>query len=61
MDPGPLLDALRGKTLIAHNARFDLSFLSRMGLEIGEYTKVIDTMLLSQMLRGQRPKDKEDR
>lgn len=34
VNPSPLLDALRGKTLVAHNAIFDLSFLkNRFGYE----------------------------
>jgi DNA polymerase-1 len=31
VDPRPVLEALAGKELVAHNAAFDLSFLARMG------------------------------
>jgi DNA polymerase-1 len=47
--PGPLLDALRGKTLIAHNGKFDLAFLKNEfayehdGLVAD--TQVLDTIL----------------
>ena len=50
VDPGPLLDVLREKTLVFHNALFDLGFLLEMGFELGEGGEVIDTMLMSQIL-----------
>jgi hypothetical protein len=36
--------------LIAHNALFELTFLIEMGFELGEAGRVLDTMLLSQVL-----------
>jgi DNA polymerase-1 len=55
VDPIPLLDVVRDKTLIAHNASFDLRFLkSRFDYEHGG--PVVDTMLLSQLLEGQHPR-----
>jgi DNA polymerase III epsilon subunit-like protein len=50
---------LAGKTLVIHNALFDLGFLHRMGFEPNEDGRVLDTMLLSQVL-GLRPEVKED-
>ncbi len=47
-DVTPVLEALKGKTFVIHNAAFDLGFLRERGYEYeGE---VIDTMLLSQLL-----------
>ena len=40
-----------------HNALFDLRFLCEMGFELGEGGKVIDTMLMSQILED---KDSEE-
>jgi len=60
VDPRPLLPVLSEQTLVIHNALFDLGFLHRMGFELGEGGKVLDTMLLSQILEGLRPKDKEN-
>jgi DNA polymerase-1 len=49
VDPAPLLDALRRKTLIAHNAAFDLTFLkNRFGYE--HDGRVADTMVLDAVL-----------
>jgi len=60
VDPRPLFSVLAEKELVIHNALFDLGFLYQKGFELGENGKVLDTMLLSQMLEGLRPKDKED-
>lgn len=49
VDPSPLLDALRCKTLIAHNAVFDLSFLkNRFGYE--HDGQVVDTQVFDAVL-----------
>ena len=49
VNPGPLLEALRGKILIAHNAKFELSFLkSRFGYE--HDGPVVDTQVLDALV-----------
>jgi DNA polymerase-1 len=49
VNPGPLLEALRGKTLIAHNAKFELSFLkSQFGYE--HDGPVVDTQVLDALI-----------
>ncbi|MDP9439827.1 MAG: hypothetical protein M3P49_13980, partial [Actinomycetota bacterium] len=49
VDPSPLLDALRCKTLVAHNAVFDLSFLkNRFGYE--HDGQVVDTQVFDAVL-----------
>ena len=45
IDPAPVLEALRGKTLLIHNAAFDLVFLRELGYE--HKGEVVDTMLLT--------------
>jgi twinkle protein len=50
IDPRPLFPILADKELIAHNALFDLGFLAEMGFELGEAGRVLDTMLISQVL-----------
>jgi hypothetical protein len=50
VDPRPLFPILADKELIAHNALFELSFLSEMGFELGKDGRVLDRMLLSQVL-----------
>jgi DNA polymerase III alpha subunit (gram-positive type) len=50
VDPRPLFPVLAEKMLIMHNALFDLSFLTEMGFELGEAGRVLDTMLMSQVL-----------
>jgi hypothetical protein len=60
VDPRPLFPVLAEKQLIIHNALFDLSMLSEMGFELGEGGTVIDTMLISQMLRGLHPEEDEE-
>ena len=47
VDPTGLSPILTEKTLVAHNALFDLSFLSSLGFVPG---KLADTMILSQLL-----------
>jgi DNA polymerase III epsilon subunit-like protein len=47
VDPAGLFSMLTEATVVAHNALFDLSFLSSLGFEAG---KVADTMILSQLL-----------
>lgn len=54
VDPRPLFPILANKELIAHNAVFELTFLREMGYELGEGSRVGDTMLMSQLLRGAR-------
>jgi hypothetical protein len=49
VDPADLFPILTEKTLVAHNALFDLGFLASFGFEAGE---VADTMLLSQLLHA---------
>jgi DNA polymerase-1 len=49
VDPAELLPLLSETTLIAHNALFDLGFLSTLGFKPG---KVADTMILSQLLHA---------
>jgi DNA polymerase-1 len=48
VDPAPLWGDLAGKTLVLHNAAFDLAFLARLGFTATG--KVHDTMLLAQLL-----------
>jgi hypothetical protein len=50
VDPRPLFPMLTDKELIAHNAVFELTFLAEMGFELGEAGRVLDTMLISQVL-----------
>ena len=49
-DPSGLWPILADKELVFHNALFDLGFLSGMGFELGKSGRVIDTMLMSQVL-----------
>jgi DNA polymerase III epsilon subunit-like protein len=49
MDLAELFPLLAEKTLVAHNALFDLGFLSHLGFEASE---VSDTMILSQLLHA---------
>jgi DNA polymerase I-like protein with 3'-5' exonuclease and polymerase domains len=48
VSPAPLWEALVSKSLILHNAAFDLAFLARLGFTPSG--KVHDTMLLAQLL-----------
>ena len=50
VDPRPLFPVLAYKTLIMHNALFEINFLTEMGFELGETGRVLDTMLMSQVL-----------
>src|SRR5215211_6047144 len=47
VDPAELLPILTAATVVAHNALFDLGFLSSLSFEVG---KVADTMILSQLI-----------
>jgi hypothetical protein len=47
VNPAGIFPILAERTLVAHNALFDLGFLSSLGFEVG---KVADTMILSQLL-----------
>jgi hypothetical protein len=49
VDPAKLLPILAERTIVAHNALFDLGFLAALGFEPGE---VADTMILSQLLHA---------
>lgn len=49
VDPTALFPTLAERTLVAHNALFDLGFLAALGFEPGE---VADTMILSQLLHA---------
>jgi DNA polymerase III epsilon subunit-like protein len=49
-DPRPLFPVLADKQLIVHNALFDVGFLTEMGFELEEAGRVLDTMLMSQVL-----------
>jgi len=57
VDSRPLFEVLAKKTLVIHNALFDLGFLFELGFELGEGGEVIDTMLMSQILED---KDSEE-
>jgi len=50
VDPTPLLPALTGKTLVFHNALFDLTVLALMGLDLGRVGPVIDTLVMSRLV-----------
>ncbi len=60
LDPRPIFSVLAEKELVIHNALFDLGFLCHMGFELREGCRVLDTMVLSQLLRGRHPQDEED-
>jgi DNA polymerase-1 len=49
VDPAELYPILAERPVVAHNALFDLGFLSTLGFEVG---KVVDTMILSQLLHA---------
>jgi ribonuclease D len=59
VDPRPLLEVLKNKRLVFHNAKFDLSFLRRAyGFE--HEGEVVDTMILHRLLHfatGKRAKE----
>ena len=59
VDPRPLFPVLTQKEIVVHDGLHNLGFLFRMGFEPGGNGKVIDTMLMSQMLEGRHPKGKE--
>jgi hypothetical protein len=52
VDPSPLLPALIGKTLILHNALFDLTVLVLMGLDLGKVGEVIDTLVMARLVEN---------
>jgi hypothetical protein len=60
VDPRPLFPILTEKELVIHDALLYLGFLVQMSFEPSENGSVLDTMLISQLLEGQHPKDKED-
>ncbi|MDQ3495941.1 MAG: hypothetical protein M3514_00215, partial [Actinomycetota bacterium] len=59
VDPSPLLPALTGKTLIFHNAPFDLTILVLMGLDLGRVGEVIDTLVMSRLVENKVSEIKE--
>lgn len=59
VDPSPLLPALTGKTLIFHNALFDLTVLVLMGLDLGRVGEVIDTLVMSRLFENKVSEIKE--
>jgi ribonuclease D len=59
VDPSPLLPALTGKTLIFHNALFDLTVLVLMGLDLGRVGEVIDTLVMSRLV-GNGPSEMKE-
>jgi ribonuclease D len=59
VDPSPLLPALTGKTLIFHNALFDLTILVLMGLDLGRVGEVIDTLVMSRLVENKVSEIKE--
>jgi ribonuclease D len=59
LDPSPLLPALTGKTLIFHNASFDLTILVLMGLDLGRVGEVIDTLVMSRLVEKKVSEIKE--
>ena len=59
VDPSPLLPALTGKTLIFHNALFDLTILVLMGLDLGRVGEVIDTLVMSRLVENKVSQIKE--
>ena len=59
VDPSPLLPTLTGKTLIFHNALFDLTVLVLMGLDLGRVGEVIDTLVMSRLVENKGSEIKE--
>ncbi len=55
----PLLGALTGKTLLFHNALFDLTILVRMGLDLDRVGEVADTLVMSRVIGDDTPDRKE--
>jgi len=60
VDPRPLFRVLAKKTLVIHNALFDLGFLLEMGFELGEGGEVIDTMLMSLILEDKESEESKE-
>ena len=59
VDPAPMLEALTGKTLVTHNALFDLTVLVLMGLDLAGVEEVVDTMVMSQLVGNEVSEIKE--
>ncbi len=59
VDPSPLPPALTGKTLVFHNALFDLTVLVLMGLDLGRVGEVIDTLVMSRLVENKVSEIKE--
>jgi ribonuclease D len=59
VDPSPLLPALTGKTLVFHNALFDLNVLVLMDLDVGLVGEVIDTLVMSRLVENKVSEMKE--
>jgi 3'-5' exonuclease len=59
VDPSPLPPALTGKTLVFHNASFDLTILVLMGLDLGRVGEVIDTLVMSRLVENKVSEIKE--
>src|SRR5215216_684369 len=59
VDPSPLMPALTDKTLIFHNALFDLTVLVLMGLDLGRVGEVIDTLVMSRLVENKGSEIKE--
>ncbi|MBM3216112.1 hypothetical protein FJZ36_14490 [Candidatus Poribacteria bacterium] len=55
LDPAALSSLFRGKTLVLHNAKFDLNVLERHGVDVSA-SYVFDTMLAAHLLDENRPK-----
>lgn len=59
VDPATLLPALTGKTLVFHNALFDLTVLVLMGLDLGRVGEMFDTMVISRLINNETTKMEE--
>ncbi len=46
------MSALYGKTLVFHNALFDLTVLAVMGLDLGRVREVVDTLVTSRLVEN---------
>lgn len=52
VDPAPLLSVLSGKTLVFHNALFDLTVLALMGLDLERVGEIVDTLVTSRLVEN---------
>ena len=50
---------MTGKTLVFHNALFDLTTLVLMGLDLAEVEEVIDTMVMARLVGNKVSEIKE--